>query len=133
MISLKNLTKSFGSKLAVDNLNLEIPRGELFTFLGPNAAGKTTTIKMITGLLQPTSGEIHVAGLSLKENIDKAKKYISYIPDFPYLYEKLTPFEMFSFFQDIYEMDKSTSMNRIDELLELFDLLEYLELQTYNG
>ena len=132
MISLKNLTKNYGSKLAVDNLSLEIEKGELFAFLGPNAAGKTTTIKMITGLLQPTSGEIHVAGMSLKENVDKVKKYISYIPDFPYLYEKLTPYEMFSFFQDIYEMDKKTSMGRIDELLELFDLLEYRDILIEN-
>jgi len=132
MIRLKNVKKTFGDKIAVDDLTLEIGKGELFTFLGPNAAGKTTTIKMITGLLQPTDGEIVVAGMSLKKDLDKAKKHISYIPDFPYLYEKLTPFEMFSFFQDIYEMDKSKSEDEVNRLLQLFDLEEYKDILIEN-
>jgi len=132
MISLKNVKKIFGDKVAVDDLTLEVNKGEIFTFLGPNAAGKTTTIKMITGLLKPTSGEINVAGMSLKEDLDKAKKYISYIPDFPYLYEKLTPFEMFTFFQDIYEMDKNESEDERVRLLQLFDLDEYKDILIEN-
>jgi len=132
MISLKNVKKIFGDKVAVDDLTLEVNKGEIFTFLGPNAAGKTTTIKMITGLLKPTSGEINVAGMSLKEDLDKAKKHISYIPDFPYLYEKLTPFEMFTFFQDIYEMDKNESEDERVRLLQLFDLDEYKDILIEN-
>ena len=87
---------------------------------------------MITGLLTPTSGEIHVAGMSLKEDLDKVKKHISYIPDFPYHDEKQTPSEMFSFFQDIYEMNKSKAGDEVDRLLELFDLEEYKDILIEN-
>ena len=132
MISLKNVRKTFGDKIAVEGLNLEIKKGELFTFLGPNAAGKTTTIKMITGLLRPTSGEIFISGMSLYKQSEKVKKIVSYIPDFPYLYEKLTPIEMFMFFKDIYEMDVDLAKTKIEELLELFDLTEYKDILIEN-
>jgi len=132
MISLRNVTKVFGDKVAVNNLSLDIKKGELFTFLGPNAAGKTTTIKMITGLLRPTSGEIVVSGKSLKTNIDEVKKVISYIPDFPYLYEKLTPIEMFYFFQDIYELDQKDYEVEIEKLCALFELEQYKDTLIEN-
>jgi ABC-2 type transport system ATP-binding protein len=122
MISLKNVTKVFGKKVAVDDLTLDVGRGEIFTFLGPNAAGKTTTIKMITGLLRPTKGEIFVTGLPLEKELETIKKRISYIPDFPYLYEKLTPMEMFEFFRDIYEMDPGRASEERDRIFALFHL-----------
>ncbi|MBN1521541.1 MAG: ABC transporter ATP-binding protein [Candidatus Aureabacteria bacterium] len=132
MISLKNVTKVFGDTVAVDDLTLDIRKGELFTFLGPNAAGKTTTIKMITGLLRPTKGEISVVGLPLKSHLDEVKKHISYIPDFPYLYEKLTPLEMFYFFQDIYEMEREKAGEEMQKIVELFNLEEYKETLIEN-
>ena len=132
MISVKNVRKVFGEKIAVDDLSLEIKKGELFTFLGPNAAGKTTTIKMLTGLLRPTSGDIEICGLNLRDNLDTVKQRISYIPDFPYLYEKLTPVELFAFFRDIYEMDIRTAEEKMREMLALFDLAEYQDILIEN-
>ena len=90
MISVRSLTKRFGQLTAVDGLNLDIAPGEFFAFLGPNAAGKTTTIKMLSGLLRPSSGEVSVAGHDIQREPEKAKALMAYVPDFPFLYDKLT-------------------------------------------
>ena len=90
MISINGLVKNYDSVLAVDGLNLEIPAGELFGFLGPNGAGKTTTIKLLVGLLKPSSGTIHIDGVNLEQDPIQVKKIIGYIPDRPFLYNKLT-------------------------------------------
>jgi ABC-2 type transport system ATP-binding protein len=132
MIRLSRVTKKFGSKTAVSDLTLAVSRGEIFTFLGPNAAGKTTTIKMLTGLLQPTSGEIGIAGYSLRTDMEKVKKIMSYIPDFPYLYEKLTPRETFSFFADIYQLERTKYEENTRRLFELFEIDEYKDLLIEN-
>lgn len=122
MIKISNLTKQFGSKLAVNNLNLEIKKGELFGFLGPNAAGKTTTIKLLTGLLKPTQGSVSIHGYDINKDYIKARSILSYIPDEPYLYERLTGREFLRFTSEIYLLDESESKKKREELLELFDM-----------
>src|SRR3989339_455550 len=102
MIETIHLGKDCGGKPAVIDLNLRIPAGELFCFLGPNGAGKTTTIKMLTGLLRPTSGSARICGLDIQENPVEVKKKIGYIPDMPFLYERLTATEFFRFTADLY-------------------------------
>ena len=96
MIILTNLTKAYGTYLAVNRVNLRIGRGEIFGFIGPNGAGKTTTIKMMGGVLAPTEGSVTIAGISMQAEPEKAKRKVGFIPDRPYLYEKLTGLEMFS-------------------------------------
>ncbi|MFN4110766.1 MAG: ABC transporter ATP-binding protein, partial [Ignavibacteria bacterium] len=122
MIKLQNATKKFGELTAVNNLNLEIKSGEFFGFLGPNGAGKTTTIKMITGLYSPTSGKIFINGIDIQKNHVEAKMLIGYVPDEPFLYDKLTGIEYLYFSGGLYNLDKSTLKNRIDEMIELFEL-----------
>lgn len=122
MIKTVNLTKKFGSNEAVCSLNLEIPKGEFFSIVGPNAAGKTTTIKMLVGLLKPTSGEIFIGGHNVFENYIAAKKLISYIPDTPYLYDKLSAKEFLRFIGDIYGIDRKKQGVRSEELIEKFGL-----------
>jgi len=122
VIKLVNLTKRFGDILALDSLSLEINAGELFVFLGPNGAGKTTTIKLITGLLRPTSGEVFVGGYSMEREYLKAKKLIGYIPDTPFLYDKLTGREFLEFILEIY--GEKRDPEKVEKFLRLFDLEE---------
>ena len=125
MITTTGLTKNFGALRAVDGLDLDIGQGEFFTFLGPNGAGKTTTIKMLTGLLKPTLGTVRVAGYDLQRDPTAAKRLISYVPDFPFLYEKLTPREFLRFIGELYEMPKAKITSQTGELFEQFHLGEY--------
>src|SRR5215468_8386775 len=104
MIELLDITKRYGTKLAVDRLSLHIEAGELFAFLGPNGAGKTTTIKMMCGLLFPTSGRVRVGGFDVQREGDKARQLLSYVPDQPFLYDKLTGREFLQFIADMYGM-----------------------------
>ena len=97
MIELKEITKKYGGFRAVDNLNLTVARGEIFGFLGPNGAGKTTTIKMIVGVLEPSAGTITIGGVDILKQPEAAKRKIGFIPDRPYLYEKLTGMEFLKF------------------------------------
>src|SRR5438132_6507224 len=127
MIELDSVTKKYGGKLAVDNLSLRIERGELFAFLGPNGAGKTTTIKMMCGLLFPTSGRIRVAGFSLADNGEQARRVISYVPDQPFLYEKLTGREVLQFIADMYGMAPERARGRIDQMIETFALNGFVD------
>ena len=99
MIKLENLTKRFGDLTAVDNLSLEVAAGEFFVFLGPNGAGKTTTIKLMAGLLRPTVGSVRLCGSDVQEDYIAAKSILSYVPDEPFLYEKLTGREFLEFVQ----------------------------------
>ncbi len=127
MIEIENVTKRFGRKTAVSNLNLTVSKGELFAFLGPNGAGKTTTIKMIVGLLRPGEGRIRVCGHdSVKQHIEAAAK-ISYIPDQPYLYDKLTAREFLEFIAGMYEISEADTNRRIEELSEKFNLGDYID------
>lgn len=123
MIQLIDLTKNYGKLLAVDNVKLEIGSGEIFGFLGPNGAGKTTTIKMIAGLLQPTSGSILIDGHDVQREPLLAKSVTGFIPDRPFLYEKLTAVEFMEFVASLYAAQKPEK--RINELLELFGLPDW--------
>jgi len=123
MIKLINLTKLYGKLIAVNGINLEVTRGEVFGFLGPNGAGKTTTIKMMAGLLQPTSGSAFIGGYDVQEEPLKAKFITGFIPDRPFLYEKLTANEFMHFIAKLYDMEDEKK--RISELLDLFGLNEW--------
>ena len=107
MIQLRNVTKKFGSFTAVDDLTLNVPKGEFFGFLGPNGAGKTTTIKMIVGLFAPTSGTIRVNGYDIIKQPMDAKQSIAYVPDIPFLYEKLTGREFLYFIGGLFKISKT--------------------------
>jgi len=123
MIKLINLTKNYGKLTAVNNVNLEVAQGEIFGFLGPNGAGKTTTIKMMAGLLQPTGGSILIHGYDVQKEPLKAKAVTGFIPDQPFLYEKLTAVEFMHFVAALY--DTGDSKKRITELLDLFGLPDW--------
>jgi len=134
MILLEGVTKKFGSFTAVEDLNLKVEAGELFGFLGPNGAGKTTTIKMITGLLQPTSGRLKVAGFDLNEHPEEAKRRLGFIPDRPFLYEKLTADEFLAFIGGLWRLPDKTVAMRSDRLLELFELVDWRDelIESYS-
>ncbi len=125
MIELKDLTKKYVDFPAVSNLNLSIQKGEIFGFIGPNGAGKTTTIKMMGGILEPTSGSVMIAGISMKDHPEKAKSKIGFIPDRPYLYEKLTGMEFLKFVADLYGVDSDIFSEKAEQHLKMFSLLDW--------
>jgi ABC-2 type transport system ATP-binding protein len=127
MIALNEVTKRYGTKIAVDRLTLHVQAGELFAFLGPNGAGKTTTIKLICGLLFPTSGTVRVGGFDMVTEGDQARQLISYVPDLPYLYEKLTGREFLQFIADMYGLPSAHGQHRIEKMIELFDLYDFID------
>ena len=130
MIELRNVTKKFGSFTAVDNISLVVPAGEFFGFLGPNGAGKTTTIKMMAGLFTPTSGQILMNGYDIVKNPIEAKSFTSYVPDQPFLYDKLTGREFLYFIGGLYKMEKKGIAKKIDEVIEHFDIGEWVDKRT---
>lgn len=125
MIKIDSLTKRFGNFYAVRDLSLEIPAGEIFCFLGPNGAGKTTTLKMLTGLLAPSSGTMSIAGIDTRSHPATVKKIIGYIPDMPFLYERLTPTEFFRFTGDLYDLPRHHVEQQMDASFATFDLDQY--------
>jgi ABC-2 type transport system ATP-binding protein len=127
MIQITNVSKKYGSKIAVQGLNLTVPAGEIFAFLGPNGAGKTTTIKMLCGLLYPTEGSVAVGGYDLKTQGDDARKLISYVPDQPYLYDKLTGREFLQFTVDLFGMPADKAQERLQAVIELFHLEDFVD------
>src|SRR5512140_743386 len=122
LLELRNLCKSYGTKKAVDRVNLKAFGGEVFGFLGPNGAGKTTTIKMIVGLLQPTSGTAMIAGYDVQKQPLQAKSASGYVPDTPNLYARLSARELLRFVGDLYSMDPHQIDHRTEELLRMFSL-----------
>ena len=122
MIEVIDLVKRYGSFTAVDGLNLSVPRGTLFGFLGPNGAGKTTTMRMIAQILRPTRGEIRIGGKATWEQPQVIKNMIGYIPDRPYVYDKLTGAEFVRFVAALYGQGGPTIERRMNELLDLFEL-----------
>ena len=125
MINIKNLTKHYGSLTAVSNLNLYITAGECFGFLGPNGAGKTTTIKLLSGLLKPNEGIVEIGGYDVQKEPRKVKDMIGYIPDKPFIYEKLTGGEFLNFITDLYGVDGASVSQKREELLNLFGIKDF--------
>jgi len=125
MIELRNITKKYADFLAVDNLNITVGKGELFGFIGPNGAGKTTTIKIMGGILAPTEGTVSIAGIPMDREPEKAKSKIGFIPDRPYLYEKLTGMEFLRFTADLYNVDENAFFRKAEETLSMFSLTDW--------
>jgi ABC-2 type transport system ATP-binding protein len=125
MIELQNVSKNFGPVQAVRDLTLHIPQGELFCFLGPNGAGKTTTIKMLCGLLKPAQGTIRIGGADIRADAVAARRITGYIPDFPFLYDRLTPTEFFEFTGDLYGVPRAEVEREMEDSFERFGLVEY--------
>src|SRR3954469_9388250 len=122
MIELVQLVKKFGALTAVAGIDLVVPRGEFFAVLGPNAAGKTKTIKMLTGLIKPTSGTARIAGFDVQAEPLEARRRLAYVPDFPFLYDKLTPWEFLRFTGQLFQMSEQRIQSAGAELVERFNL-----------
>lgn len=125
MITVSNLVKRYGTFTAVDEVSLEVPPGEIHGFLGPNGAGKTTTIRIVAGLLKPTAGRVTVNGHDLATEPEAAKASLGFIPDRPFVYEKLTAGEFLRFHGGLYGIDGQGIGDRIQEMLELFELARW--------
>src|SRR5512147_3179594 len=125
MIAVYELVKRYGSFTAVDGITLEVEPGEIHGFLGPNGAGKTTTIRMIAGLLKPTGGRVVVNGHDLATAPEEAKASLGFIPDRPFLYDKLTAGEFLRFHAGLYGLDGGGVADRVREMLELFELTRW--------
>jgi ABC-2 type transport system ATP-binding protein len=127
MIELKNVTKRFGSFTAVNDISLKIEQGQFFGFLGPNGAGKTTTIKMLTGLYEPTTGVCLVNGHDVHFDPLPAKRSIGYVPDQPYLYEKLTGREFLYFVGGLFKMPSDVVKQTINSLIDVFEIGHFID------
>ena len=125
MIEIEGLSKCFGDLTAVNDISLSVPKGEFFVILGPNAAGKTTTIKVMAGLMKPTRGSVHICGYNIEQDPLNARKRMSYLPDFPFLYDKLTPIEFFRFTGQLFGMAESDIKNESEYLSDRFSLGEF--------
>lgn len=125
MIEVCELTKRYGSTIAVDRLSLSIPGGSIFGFLGPNGAGKTTTIRMMMGLLDPTAGHVQLGGFDLRTEPLRAKALCGFVPDRPHVYEKLTGAELLDFTADLYGVEDRSRVARREHLLEMFGLAQW--------
>src|SRR5688572_12401275 len=132
MIEIRDLTKRYGDFTAVDRLTLDAAAGEIFGFLGPNGAGKTTTIRIIAGLSLPTSGTVLVNGIDVAADPVRAKAVMGYVPDRPYLYEKLTGRELLHFVADLYRKDWTQCEPRAVELLRYFELGDWIDARIEN-
>jgi ABC-2 type transport system ATP-binding protein len=122
MIEVSNLVKTFGSFRAVDDVSLKVEAGEIHGFLGPNGAGKTTTIKMMAGLLKPTAGRIQIGGFDMALAPEDAKRTLGFIPDRPFIYDKLTADEFLRFHAGLFGVNGDVASTRVTEMLEIFEL-----------
>jgi ABC-2 type transport system ATP-binding protein len=127
MIELDHLVKKFGDLTAVNDVSLKIARGEFFAMLGPNAAGKTTTIKLLAGLMKPTSGHARVCGFDIQSQPLEARQRLAYVPDFPFLYDKLTAWEFFRFTGQLFHLDAARIEKNARELVARFHLSEFTD------
>lgn len=132
MIEIQDLTKRYGDFTAVDGLSLTAAAGEIFGFLGPNGAGKTTTIRIVAGLSLPTGGSVVVNGVDVIHDAVRAKSIMGYVPDRPYLYEKLTGRELLHFVADLYRRPWSECEPRAVEMLRYFDLGDWIDARIEN-
>jgi ABC-2 type transport system ATP-binding protein len=130
MIEIRNLTKKFSDFTAVDDLSLRVEAGEFFGFLGPNGAGKTTTIKVMTGLYAPTSGDVRINGYDIQREPLKAKERLGYIPDMPFLYDKLTGREFLFFKGGLFGIDKRILQSKIEETVVRFEMGDWVDKRT---
>jgi len=128
VIELVHLVKKFGDLVAVNDVTLTIPRGEFFAMLGPNAAGKTTTLKILAGLMKPTAGSARVCGFDVQTQPLEARRRVAYVPDFPFLYEKLTAREFFRFIGQLFQMDDARIATSAQALIGRFHLGEFADL-----
>jgi ABC-2 type transport system ATP-binding protein len=128
VIELDHLTKRFGQLVAVNDLSLTLARGEFFAMLGPNAAGKTTTLKLIAGLMKPTAGHARVCGYDVQTQPMEARRRLAFVPDFPFLYDKLTPWEFFRFTGQLFQMSDATIDSGARDLIIRFHLAEFASL-----
>lgn len=126
MIELIHLVKKFGDLAAVNDVTLTVPRGEFFAVLGPNAAGKTTTLKILAGLMKPTSGSAHICGLDVQTHVLETRRRMAFVPDFPFLYEKLTPWEFFRFTGRLFQMADDRIEENARRLIERFGLEQFV-------
>ncbi|HHY11119.1 MAG TPA: ABC transporter ATP-binding protein [Firmicutes bacterium] len=122
MIRAEGLTKNYGALTAVRDLTLSVGPGEIFGFLGPNGSGKTTTIKMLCGLLSPTAGQAKICGVDVQQQPVEAKALLGYVPDTPDVYERLSARELLQFVADLRKMDRNKAAERMEELLYMFEL-----------
>jgi ABC-2 type transport system ATP-binding protein len=127
MLSIRGVTKKFGSLTAVDNLTLELPAGHVHAFLGPNGAGKTTTIRMCTGLLRPDTGSVLVGGFDVATHGVEARTLLAYVPDEPYLYDRLTGREFLDFTGRVYGLARDLYEQRLAEVSAQFSLDGFLD------
>ncbi len=127
MITLNELTKDYGTTIAVNKLCLHAAAGEIYGFIGPNGAGKTTTIRMMGGILAPTSGNIIIGGMDIAQNPVAVKKMIGFVPDRPFLYEKLTGMEFLRFSADLYEVNPAEFSQKAEQLLRQFALWDWAD------
>ena len=122
MLNIEHLTKTYGERKAVDDLNLHIRPGEIYGFIGHNGAGKTTTLKSVAGILQFDAGEIYIGGDSVREKPLECKRKIAYIPDNPDLYEYMTGIRYLNFIADIFGVDAALRRERIRRYADAFEL-----------
>ena len=134
MIELKNLTKTFGDVVAVNRLNLSVSKGEIFGFIGPNGAGKTTTLRMMGGVLAPTEGSVIIGGVNIADEPEEAKRRIGFIPDRPFLYEKLTGMEFLRFTADLFGMKEGLFYEKSEQVLKQFSLYNWADelIESYS-
>ena len=132
MIELDQLVKKFGDLVAVNDISLKIGRGEFFALLGPNAAGKTTLMKLLTGLIKPASGRARICGFDVQSQPLEARQRLAYVPDFPFLYDKLTAWEFFRFTGEIFRLDAARIEKNAQELVARFHLAEFAD-RTLEG
>jgi ABC-2 type transport system ATP-binding protein len=125
MIELEHLVKKFGDLVAVDDVTLTVQRSEFFAVLGPNAAGKTTTLKILAGLMKPTAGRARIAGFDVQQDPLEARRRMAFVPDFPFLYEKLTPMEFFRFTGQLFQMPEERLQHNVGDLVARFNLQPY--------
>jgi ABC-2 type transport system ATP-binding protein len=134
MIKFENVSKKYGTKTALDNLSLEISAGEFFTLIGPNGAGKTTTVKLMVGLLRPTGGRILINGTPLDRDPLKAKRILAYIPDQPFIYDKLSGREFTRFISQLYHVKPDDYQKSFDKYVDIFQMSSYIDqlIETYS-
>lgn len=126
MIEIVRLVKTFGSLVAVNEVTLTIPPGEFFALLGPNAAGKTTTLKVLAGLMKPTRGTARICGFDVQTQSLEARRRLAFVPDFPFLYDKLTPWEFFRFIGQMFQMPETEIRDGAEALTVRFHLEEFI-------